>query len=166
MRNAIFLAVLFLFSVVVSPAQAKCIKCGEICHQLGVTMLDKDANGKDLEKPEAIIACLKKEGSSDSTCTGETCVWKPVGGGDVTGYGYDLSLVRMMQFHDDCKVSELNYINCSSACSRFCRDSCATGKGQTESINCAGGVSGLNYEGGLFSGWVPPHSYARCVCYN
>ncbi len=172
MRNAIFLAALFLVAVTVSPAWAGTTDCpdclgGAQCYSLGVTKRDPAEN-----RPRQIIACLKNESASHETdCTqGIPCYWKVIGR-EEKNKPLTLPAETLKHFHVYCQNEEKNFINCASACSRYCRNSCVNSSTDDASrVNCdvdpSGRYysSGMNYKGGVFLTWTAEGG--KCVCYN
>ncbi len=170
MRIFLFLAVLLLGVLSFSSVRASslCATCvaGDPCSALGTTTRDP---GPTDTRPRVIVACLKDpvDGAStvgeNSCASGAPCRWKAIGNESKSKVEV-VSAEDIIKFHTSCKNNEVNLINCSSACSRYCMNSCVTQRSQSSYINCNHGDSGLSYLGGLFVAWTK--TSVKCLCYD
>jgi len=172
MRKTIFFAVLMLVAFA-APAfagevQGACTGFvpGNKCCEPGVTARFYQSVGENDRKPYIILACLYDPDSA-------IYKWKKMAISR-EGKQKQLTVEQLQQFHTACQNTEVNFINCASACSRYCQNSCDA-KGDPNKAadltsrftNCgATGASGEDFNGGVFMGWYGNPVRGVCVCYN
>lgn len=170
MRKFIFLPVFILMVFFIAPAFAGGVQgaCtgfapGNRCCEPGVTARYFQ---DEIQKPYIILACLY---DPDATIY----KWKKMAISR-EGKQKQLTVEQLQQFHTACQNTEVNFINCASACSRYCQNSCDA-KGDPNKAadltsrftNCgATGPSGEDFNGGVFMGWYGNPVRGVCVCYN